>query len=103
MQVPPSFFEEFILDVLRNANVTMTEDMKKEYVPQFIAEAEQRLGAALLPLLSEDGQVELISFMKDSSVTTEQWVQFWKKHVVNFEEVVQHTLDAFAQELRAVL
>ena len=48
-----SFLEEYVLQIIKQYGYdSLSEDSKKELFPQFMAQAETRLGAKLLPLLA---------------------------------------------------
>lgn len=95
--------EELIVSIL-NANGfdELDEDAKKMYLPQFVAQAEQRIGAALLPLLNKESAEQFAQLTKQET-TPEQWLAFWEKNVSNFSEVVKNTMDEFAAEVKESL
>ncbi len=93
--------ETLILEVL-NANGfdKLDADAKKTYLPQFLAHAEQRIGAALLPLLNEESANEFVVLTKKQA-KPEEWLNFWHKNVANFDEVVKQTLTDFVVEVKS--
>ncbi len=83
---------------------TVSEETRDMYLPQFVAEAERRIGLAVMPLLNEQSAKELAELIKNSDTTTpEQMQQFWQTYVPNFPEVVDATLNAYAEELKQIL
>lgn len=92
--------EELMLTVL-NANGfdKLDEDARKTYLPQFLAHAEQRIGSALLPLLNEASANEFVAMTKREA-KPQEWLDFWHKNVVNFDEVVKQTLVDFVDEVK---
>jgi predicted methyltransferase len=91
--------EELVVSVLNeNGFGKLDEDAKKTYLPQFIAQAEQRLGAAMLPLLGEQSANEFVKLTKKET-SSDEWYGFWKKNVPNFDLVVKKTLKDFASEV----
>lgn len=92
--------EELILGILNeNGFENLDEEAKKAYLPQFMAQAEQRIGMALVPLLSEESAKQFVELTKNET-TPEQWWQFWQANVPNFNEVVKEALVGFAKEVK---
>jgi len=92
--------EELILNILNeNGFDKLDEEAKKEYLPQFLTQAEQRIGAALLPLLNEESAKQFVELTKKET-NPEQWWEFWQSNVPNFNEVVKEALAGFAQEVK---
>ncbi|MEK7680998.1 MAG: DUF5663 domain-containing protein [Patescibacteria group bacterium] len=80
----------------------MSEATRAKYVPMFIAEAERRLGMALLPLLGEENIDELMQ-LTDQDAPTEKMLEFWKSKVPNFESEVNKVLQSFIIEFKQTL
>ncbi|MFH1947280.1 MAG: DUF5663 domain-containing protein [Candidatus Magasanikbacteria bacterium] len=98
------FLHEYILEVLSQSGYgELDETTKQEYVPQFVAHAETRIGAALLPELNEESAKKMVELTKNESVTSEDWQNFWQENVSGFAEIVKKTLEEFAVELRDIL
>ncbi|OGH89709.1 MAG: hypothetical protein A2537_02330 [Candidatus Magasanikbacteria bacterium RIFOXYD2_FULL_36_9] len=92
--------EELVLSILNeNGFDKLDEEAKKEYLPQFLAQAQQRIGAALLPLLSEDSAKQFVELSKKET-NPEKWWEFWQTNVPNFNDVVKNALAGFAQEVK---
>lgn len=92
--------QELILSILnKNGFENLDEEAKKEYLPQFLAQAEQRIGNALLPLLNEASAKQFVELTKKET-TPDQWWEFWQKNVPNFNEVVREALAGFEQEVK---
>jgi len=97
------FLHDYIMQALSACGYdNLSEELKAEYVPQFVAHAETRIGAALLPHLKEAGAKEMTDLLKNDKVTPEDWTSFWAKNVPNYQETVQKTLADFAVELKQV-
>ncbi|OGH88275.1 MAG: hypothetical protein A3J93_02025 [Candidatus Magasanikbacteria bacterium RIFOXYC2_FULL_42_28] len=93
--------EEYVLEALKaNGFEKMNDEAQATYFPQFVAHAEQRLGAALLPFMNEKSANEFAKLMKNSKIDPKVWWQFWEKNVPNFVEVVKKTLADFAVEVK---
>ncbi len=98
------FLHQFIQHALDEAGFeNLTEQTRAEYVPQFAAEAERRIGLALLPLLSEQSAQELGTMLEQEDLTPEEMRNFWMRSIPNFEQVVQQTLADFSKELKDTL
>jgi hypothetical protein len=98
------FLETFIHKVLDDAGFeSMTETTRAQFVPMFVAEAERRLGLALLPMLNDAQAKQLAELANDGNTTPENLAQFWQESIPDFTNVVQATLDQFAQEFKKTL
>lgn len=92
--------EELVLNILNeNGFDKLDEEAKKTYFPQFMAQAEQRMGAALLPLLNEESANLFVELTK-KQVKPEEWLKFWHDNVENFDDVVKKTLGEYALEVK---
>ena len=81
----------------------MTEETRKQMIPQFMAEAERRIGIAVLPELSEESAKEFVKLAEDEDVTPEKINAFLQENVPNFKEVVQKTLKDFTVEFKEIM
>ena len=98
------FLESFIHNVLDEAGFQeMTEATRAQFVPMFVAEAERRPGLALLRLLNDEQIKALADLAKNDEIDQKMMADFWIESVPNFEEVVQNTLEAFAEEFKKTL
>ncbi len=96
-----NFLEVYLLQVLNeNGFEKLDDDAKKMYFPQFMAQAEQRLGATLLPLLNEETANKFVELTKQQA-DPNTWFEFWNANIPNFEEVIKKTLNDFAVEIKA--
>jgi hypothetical protein len=101
---PFDFLRSYVEKVLDDSGfANMPEETRAQYVPQFVAEAERRLGLALLPKLNEASAKELAALGSSESVTSEALQQFWQNNVPDFSDVVQKTLADFAGEMKSTL
>lgn len=95
------FIRQYIEQVLDiNGFDGLSEDTRAEYVPQFVAEAERRIGLAMLPKLNETSATELARLIQDPNVSAEVLQNFWKSNVPNFDELLETTLRNFAEEVK---
>lgn len=98
------FLRDFVEEVLKqNGFVNLSEETKKEFMPRFVAQAEVRLGAALLPLLSEPAAREMAKMIDSQENNPEKWREFWQKNVKDFSGVAEKTLKDFAAEVQATV
>lgn len=94
------FLHEYIEEALRQAGYgNLDEKTKQEFFPRFVAQAEVRLGSAIMPLINEDAAKELESKIKNNA-DPEEWLKFWQKNVPNFQDVVAKTLKDFVEEIK---
>lgn len=103
-QQQPDYMEAYILRVLAEAGVdNLSEELKADYVQQFMAEAEYRIGAALAPHLDEAAAKKYAELMEQENVSGDDWMAFWRANVPDFENVVGKALDDFAVEVKAAI
>jgi hypothetical protein len=96
--------ESFIHTVLDEAGFeSLSEATRGQFVPMFVAEAERRLGLALLPLLNDNQAEQLADLANNEKTTAEDLANFWQQNVPNFQTVVEQTLAAFAEEFKKTL
>lgn len=99
---PDNFLQEYMVQILEahGFNKLSPED-QAGYLPQFMAEAERRLGLALMPELKSEGAVKEFSDLLRQNTTAEQWHAFWTKNVPNFTDKIKGTLEEYAKEVSA--
>lgn len=99
-----AFLETFIHQLFDGAGFASTsEATRKQFVPLFTAEAERRLGLALVPLLNEAQAKELSGLLDSGDLNTEAMSAFWRASVPQFNKVVEKTLSDFAVEFKKSL
>jgi len=92
--------EKIIIDILNeNGFEKLDNEAKATYLPQFMAQAEQRIGAALLPLLNENSAEQFVS-LSQRETTPDEWWNFWQTNVPDFVEVVKNVIADFAAEVK---
>ncbi|MBI5728875.1 MAG: hypothetical protein HY983_01335 [Candidatus Magasanikbacteria bacterium] len=95
-----SFLEKFVLEALQSHGFDKLSPADQvSFFPQFMAEAEERLGIALLPRLTSESAAKELDVLLQKESAPEEWSIFWKKHVPDFTAVVKDTLQKFASEL----
>lgn len=82
---------------------SMSEETRATYIPQFVSEAQQRLGDALLVRLSPEGRDQLVKVMQTEDMTPETLRAFWVSHIPNFDAEVTAILTGFGNELKDIL
>jgi len=92
---------QHILD--ENGFENLSEELRDQYLPQLVAEAERRLGAAVLPKLDEAGATKLVALIKDQNTTAEMMQTFFDEHVDGYKELVEQTLTDFAGEVKEIV
>lgn len=96
-----NLLEQYVLRVLNeNGFEKLDEQAKKQYLPQFVVQAEQRLGTALLPLLNEESANAFVALTKNQAAKPDEWWSFWKNNIPDFEKIVEKTLQEFAVEVK---
>lgn len=95
------FLQNYVEETLRQSGFgNLSEEMKKEFMPRFVAQAELRLGAALLPLLSESSAKEMSKMIDARENNPEEWLKFWQRNIKDFDNVAQKVLKDFAEEIK---
>ncbi len=98
-----NFLEEYVLQILRQSGFEkLSEDNKAELLPQFVVEAQRRIGAAILPLLDEPTAEQFVVLAREET-TPDEWWKFWNASVPDFTDVVQRALEGFGAEMRNAL
>lgn len=99
-----SFLEAYIVELLNKQGfANMSEANRQELLPQFVAQAEVRLGAALLPLVTLSGAEKIKQMVEGGKTSPEQWRSFWEQEVPDFEAVTAKTLTAYGSEVAKIL
>lgn len=93
------FLIDFILSLLENNGIELTESQKKMYVPQLLAQVEARLGLQLLPKLNDAQKEKFAKLTNDKKTTPGEWKKFWYA-VSGFEEDVKSVLGDFAAKVK---
>lgn len=102
-QLQFDFLDGFVEQILRESGFeSMTEETRAMFVPQFVAEAEQRLGSALIPMLSADANKKLDELLS-SSLDQESVRNFWISNIENFDDVVAKILEEFRVDVVKIL
>lgn len=95
-----SFLESFVLEALRAKGFDKLAPADQDaFLPQFMAEAERRLGLALMPYIKTKEIADAFGKLLEQDATPDDWSAFWNTHVPDFPAVVKDTLDNFAEEL----
>lgn len=98
-----NFLVTFVEKALaENGYTNLTEDMKKELVPQFVAQLEQRIGVSMLPNLSVENAEKFTDILKDKNASPKQLIDFWEKAVPNYQEIVKKEMETFLSDLKKI-
>lgn len=98
------FLKTFIAELLDGSGfASLSEQTRQQYAPQFQAEAERRLGLALLPRLNEKSAEELAELVSNPNTKPEDLREFWLANIPDFNALVENTLRSFADEFRQAL
>lgn len=100
---PQTLVEQAVLSVLiKHGFENLNENDQQAFFPQFVAEAERRLGLAVMPLLSEAAAEEFETLLKQDN-DADKWYAFWNTNVPNFDKLMSETLEKFGDEVAAVM
>lgn len=97
-----SFLETMVLEMLRAKGFDRLSPADQEvFLPQFTAEAERRLGVALMPYLNNEAAMAEFNKLAGADTSAGAWFTFWNSRVPKFDEVVKKALEDFANEVAA--
>ncbi|MBU0660947.1 hypothetical protein KKG22_02080 [Patescibacteria group bacterium] len=98
------FLNQYIEQLLdQHGFDTLSEESRAQYIPQFVAEAQRRIGLALIDKIDEPAAKQLQGLLEDENISPEKLQQFWQTNVPEFDAIVKQTLDDFAQEFASVM
>lgn len=97
------FLIEYVLALLEENKIEMSEEQKKVYVPQVLAQLEMRLGLKLLPKLDDKQKDKFIKLMNNESTAAEEWKSFWYDSAPTFEEDLKEVLVEFSEKTKQIL
>jgi len=99
-----NLLQVFIEEVLKqNGFGDLSEAARQELLPQYVVEAERRLGLALMPYLDEVAAKELTELAAQADTSPQKLWNFWQSHVPNFDQVIKTELNKFAEEMKLAL
>jgi hypothetical protein len=99
-----SFLETAIHRMMDEAGFTeMSEETRNQFLPQFVAEAERRIGLAYTAVLDEAGAEAFADLFSGAEVNPEAVQAFLATHVPQYQELANETLNAFAIEFKAAV
>ena len=98
----PTFLQDQVRALLEQHGFNdLSEADKQAYLPQFLAEAERRIGQHVVPHLSEEAADTFIQMLENEKTTQEEWNSFWVGQVPQYEKVVEEALQSFAKDVTA--
>ena len=98
-----NFLVDFVEKALEQNGFThLSQDAKKELIPQFVAQLQQRIGASLLPYLDAKTAEEFTEMLKDKKTTPSVMFAFWERAVPNYQEVVKKEMEIFLEDLKKI-
>jgi len=97
------FLIEYVLALLEENGIELTDDQKKIYVPQILAQVEMRLGLELLPKLSDDQKTTFAKLANTEGTSAESWRKFWYQALPSFEEDIKNVLIDFSEKVKQIL
>ncbi|PIR76662.1 MAG: hypothetical protein COU32_00920 [Candidatus Magasanikbacteria bacterium CG10_big_fil_rev_8_21_14_0_10_42_10] len=99
-----SFLESRIYAMMDDAGLSaMSEETMNQFLPQFVAEAERRIGLAYTALLDESGSDAFAALFEGEDISQDEIKAFLEQHVPQYQEVAQKTLEAFAKEFKVAV
>ncbi len=98
-----NFLVDYVLRLLADNNIQLTEEQQTMYIPQLLSQVELRLGLELLPKLNELQKNQFAAMTNDTHTTADEWREFWIASVPTFEEDVKMVLQTFAGRVKELL
>jgi len=81
----------------------MSEETRNQFVPQFVAEAERRIGLAFTAVLDESGAQAFADLFAGENVDQEAVQAFLAQHVPQYQDLANKTLTDFAAEFKTAV
>jgi hypothetical protein len=75
---------------------------QEQLFPEFSKQALLRISAAIVPELTPDGVNQFNALLDKKNTSEEDWKDFWNKFVPEAPEIIEQTLQKYAQELEEV-
>jgi len=99
-----SWLDQYISDLFdEHGFESMTEEQRSDFVPQFSAQLQQRLGLATMKKLDQKAQIELEKIMEMDNLNQQMLDDFWKNNIPDHEKLVKKVLEDFAQEFKKIM
>ena len=81
----------------------ISEEQRNEFIPQFSAQLQQRLGLAAMKRLDADAQKQLDTLLSDDALEAAMLQTFWQQHIPDYEKMVQEELQVFEKEFVTIM
>ncbi|OIO20001.1 MAG: hypothetical protein CO029_03085 [Candidatus Magasanikbacteria bacterium CG_4_9_14_0_2_um_filter_41_10] len=99
-----SFLESTIYAMMDEAGLSaMSEETMNQFLPQFVAEAERRIGLAYTALLDEKGAEAFAALFEGDDISPADIQAFLEAHVPKYQTIAQNTLNDFAKEFKTAV
>lgn len=96
-----SFLETIIHNMMDDAGFAeMSEETRDQFFPQFVAEAERRIGLAYTALLDDAGADAFAELFAGEEVDPSAVQSFLATHIPEYQALANKTLNAFAIEFK---
>lgn len=102
-QTQVDFLSDYIVQLLQENDMQLTEQQMNFYVPQLLSQLEQRIGMELLPKLDEEKMDAFSRLLDRPAATTEEWQEFWYMAVPKFDDEIKMILLSFAEDVKRLL
>ncbi len=96
------FVSEFVLALLKDADLQLTPDQQARYVPQISRQVQERLALEFMPRFTE-AQADEFAALANRVATPDEWARFWQAAIPNFQTEAERILRDFATETRQIL
>ncbi len=98
------FLETAIHSMMDEAGFAeMSEETRKQFLPQFVAEAERRIGLAYTAVLDDAGAYAFADLFVGEDVDQAAVQAFLSTHVPNYQALANETLNTFAAEFKTAV
>jgi len=78
---------------------SLPEDKRNELLIKMTEVLLKRIFVETMERLGEDGREEYEKFLDDENIAPEQAQEFFKKHIPNYEMMIQGVIDEFRAEM----
>lgn len=98
------FLTEYVIELLKvNGFGDLDQQQMNVYVPALLERVQERIGAEMLPQLSEADQNKFAEMVQDTASDAAAWKAFWYRAVPNFEDQLRAILAVFTEDMKQIL
>lgn len=97
-----TLLQQYVQKLLEDIMGELSDEHRKQFVPEVASQLEERVGLMLLPMLSKE-QLKDFATLLDGEPTDEKIVTFWKESIPKFEEELERIVNSFAEDVKQAI